>query len=580
MADGGKVIIKIDGDDSGFKKTASSSKSQAAKLAAEYRKSGMSQSDAMKKAWSEIERTSNSSSNKVVKDIKSIGQTAEVAGKDISHNLSGGLSKISSGLGKVGTAALKGFAVGATATATAIVGIGTAAIKSYAEYEQLVGGVDTLFKSSSQTIQQYAAEAYKTAGMSANTYMSTVTSFSASLINSVGGDTARAAEMANMAVQDMSDNANKMGTSLDTVRETYQSIARGNYEMLDNLKLGYGGTKTELERLLKDAEKYKAAQGEMKDYSVDSFADIVEAIHVVQENMGITGTTAEEAASTIQGSFNTMKAAWENVLTGIADPNQDFDVLIDNLVSSIDTFAGNIQPRIENALVGITQLISELSPRLIQMVQNILPELLPSVVDGATNIGNAILEALPGIVNTIVEAVPAIVEGLSSLIQKIASQLPTLLPAILEGITKLVTEVTESFPEVIDTILKSLSDLMPKLGEGIVELISALSENASTMADVWLENLPEIFNSIVQTIVDNAPKIMDSIADKDGEIMIEKKYTITDTDILATGKYVITLASSETKLLKLENIYLFRFSFIDSNENADTALSGNLIVEW
>ena len=245
--------------------------------------------------------------------------------------------KLGSGLktaAKIGTAAVGAAAAG-------IAALTTAAIKNYAEYEQLVGGVETLFKNSADTVQQYAANAYKTAGLSANEYMSTVTSFSASLLQSLSGDTESAAKYADMAISDMSDNANKMGTDMELIQNAYQGFAKQNYTMLDNLKLGYGGTKTEMERLIADASKL--------DSSIDandmSFGNIVKSINAVQREMGIYGTTALEAEKTISGSLNSMKAAWSNLLTGIADDNAEFDILINKMVESVGTFAGKILPR-------------------------------------------------------------------------------------------------------------------------------------------------------------------------------------------------------------------------------------------
>ena len=239
---------------------------------------------------------------------------------------------------KVGVAAIGAAAAG-------IAALTKASVENYAEYEQLVGGVDTLFKQASDTVQQYAANAYKTAGMSANEYMNTVTSFSASLIQSLGGDTEKAAVVADQAITDMSDNANKMGTSIDMIQNAYQGFAKQNFTMLDNLKLGYGGTKEEMERLLKDAQKISGIK-----YDISSFADITEAIHVMQEEMGIAGTTAAEASETIEGSINSMKSAWSNLVTGLADENSDLDKLINNFVDSTATAAKNIIPRVEQTL--------------------------------------------------------------------------------------------------------------------------------------------------------------------------------------------------------------------------------------
>lgn len=295
---------------------------------------------------------------------------------------SGEVGKIGDGIKKtLGTAAkVGGAAVAAIGTAT--VAIGKKALDAYADYEQLAGGIDTLFKGSAAKVKAYANEAYKSAGVSANRYMEITTSFAASLISSLGGDTAKAAEMANMAVKDMSDNANKMGTAVETVQEAYQSLARGNYEMLDSLKLGYGGTKEELKRLLADAEKFAAAQGEVRDFSIDSYADIVEAIHLVQEEMGITGTTAEEAEKTISGSINAMKASWDNWLTGLGNSDVDMSVLTDELVGSVITVGNNVIPRMGEIMSSLGQVVRERAPGVATALREALISLLPEAVQG------------------------------------------------------------------------------------------------------------------------------------------------------------------------------------------------------
>lgn len=295
---------------------------------------------------------------------------------------SGEVDKIGDGIkNKLGAAAKAGVAAVA-AVGTATVAIGKTALDAYANYEQLVGGIDTLFKSSSAKMQQYAADAYQTAGVSANRYMEISTSFAAALISSLGGNTEAAADMANTAITDMSDNANKMGTSLETVQEAYMSLSRGNYEMLDSLKLGYGGTKSELERLLSDAEKFSAAQGKVRDFSVDSYSDIVEAIHVVQDEMGITGTTAEEAATTIEGSVNTAKASWENWLAGLGNENADMGVLTDQLVGSVATAGENIVPRVAQNMATIGQTVADCAPGVGLYLRNALINVLPEAVQG------------------------------------------------------------------------------------------------------------------------------------------------------------------------------------------------------
>lgn len=295
---------------------------------------------------------------------------------------SGEVGKIGDGIkNKLGVAAKAGVAAVA-AVGTATVAIGKTALDAYSNYEQLVGGIDTLFKSSSAKMQQYAANAYQTAGVSANRYMEISTSFAAALISSLGGNTEAAADMANTAIMDMSDNANKMGTSLETVQEAYMSLSRGNYEMLDSLKLGYGGTKSELERLLSDAEKFSAAQGKVRDFSVDSYSDIVEAIHIVQDEMGITGTTAEEAATTIEGSVNMAKAAWDNWLAGLGNEDADMEGLTDQLVQSVVTAGENIIPRVGQIMTTIGQTVADYAPGVGLSLRNALINVLPEAVQG------------------------------------------------------------------------------------------------------------------------------------------------------------------------------------------------------
>lgn len=295
---------------------------------------------------------------------------------------SGEVDKIGDGIkNKLGAAAKAGVAAVA-AVGTATIAIGKTALDAYSNYEQLVGGIDTLFKSSSAKMQQYAANAYQTAGVSANRYMEISTSFAAALISSLGGNTEAAADMANTAITDMSDNANKMGTSLETVQEAYMSLSRGNYEMLDSLKLGYGGTKSELERLLSDAEKFSAAQGKVRDFSVDSYSDIVEAIHIVQDEMGITGTTAEEAATTIEGSVNMAKAAWDNWLAGLGNEDADMEGLTDQLVGSVATAGENIIPRVGQIMTTLGQTVADYAPGVGLYLRNALISVLPEAVQG------------------------------------------------------------------------------------------------------------------------------------------------------------------------------------------------------
>lgn len=321
---------------------------------------------------------------------------------------------------------------------TGIIALTKAAIAEYSNYEQLVGGVDTLFKGSSQKVQEYAANAYKTAGMSANEYMDTVTSFSASLLQSLGGDTGAAAEKANTAITDMSDNANKMGTDMTAIQNAYQGFAKQNYTMLDNLKLGYGGTKEEMQRLIDDANALNAAQGKLTNYSIDSYADIVDAIHDVQTEMGITGTTAAEASTTIQGSVSSAKAAWHNLMIGIADDNQDFDGLVNDFVSSVYTASDNILPRVDQSLEGILKLVQVTSEKIIPRVITTISEKAPDLIDAAADI---VLALGDGIIDNLDSIFAAVEKVATRLIPKISKAFAELVPKIAKSAVGIIKQI-------------------------------------------------------------------------------------------------------------------------------------------
>lgn len=373
--------------------------------------------------------------------------------------------------GALGTAAkVGGAAVAALGAAT--VAVGKTALDAYANYEQLVGGIDTLFKDSSGRMQQYASDAYKTAGVSANRYMEISTSFAASLISSLGGNTAAAADMANMAIQDMSDNANKMGTSLEVVQEAYQSLARGNYEMLDSLKLGYGGTKTELERLLSDAERLAAAQGEVRDFSVDSYADIVEAIHLVQDEMGITGTTAKEAATTIEGSINTAKAAWENWLTGLGNSQADMGALTDQLVSSVATAADNVIPRVGIIFGTLVDSIVQYGPQI------------------ASSLGSAIL-------NGVVDAFNQVAEFVASGLNLPAPHLDvSQVTGAIDSVLQAVQWFADTFSNTFGPAVAAGQAVLSAIGSGL----QVLGSNVQTLVLPAIEQLSPLFQTLFETI--------------------------------------------------------------------------------
>ena len=363
--------------------------------------------------------------------------------KDLGGKLGNGLATAA----KIGTAAVGAAAAGITA-------LTKAAVDNYAEYEQLVGGVETLFKGSADTVQQYASEAFRTAGLSANQYMETVTSFSASLLQSLGGDTDAAAKKADVAITDMADNANKMGTSIEMLQTAYAGFAKQNFTMLDNLKLGYGGTKEEMQRLLDDASKISGIK-----YDISSFADITDAIHVMQEEMGIAGATALEAGTTIQGSVGAMSAAWTNLVTGFADKNADLEGLINNLVTTIVGdgtennlgVIGNVLPAVETALVGIGTMIEKAVPVLVEMLPGLLQQILPVLLSSATSLVNSVIEVLPElvdlIVDTLIDNAPMLIVAAVELILALAGGLIRAVPKLLKAIPQIIRETVAGFKE-------------------------------------------------------------------------------------------------------------------------------------
>lgn len=410
-----------------------------------------------------------------------------------------------SGLGEVSGTVLKAVGTGiVTITASGVAGataLGKASVESYAEYEQLVGGVETLFKDSSGIVENYANNAYKTAGLSANEYMETVTSFSASLLQSLNNDTETSAKVADMAITDMADNANKMGTSMSSLQSAYQGFAKQNYTMLDNLKLGYGGTKTEMERLLKDAEAFSGVK-----YDISNLSDVYSAIHVIQTEMGITGTTAKEASQTISGSVSAMKSAWSNLLTGMSDENADLEMMIDNLVESVFTALDNILPRIEvfaeqvpTIISSILTKISEHLPQLLTAGANIIQNLISGISQNAPQIISVILQVMMMLVNTIISMLPELVQmGMTiivELINGIAQQMPTLIPTIVECVLLIVQTLLDNLDQLIEAGIQILIALI----QGIIESLPMI-----------IQQLPVIITKIIEVITNNLPLIIEA----------------------------------------------------------------------
>ena len=452
---------------------------------------------------------------------KSLGDTSNTA------DSSG--SKIKAAFEKIGSAAAKVAKVGAiaiTAVATGIGAMTSKAVSYYSDYEQLVGGVETLFKESSEKVVEYANKAYQTAGLSANDYMETVTGFSASLLQSLDGDTAKATESANMAITDMSDNANKMGTAMESIQNAYQGFAKQNYTMLDNLKLGYGGTKEEMERLLLDAQAISGIE-----YDISSFADIVDAIHVVQTEMGITGTTAKEASTTIQGSISSVKAAFENFLTGMADPEQDFDELLGNLVDSVVTVADNLVPRIAATLPRLVNGLISLMQALVPQIPGILSQLLPAIITGATDLINGIVAVLPQLISILLQSLPALIDGvvqifngiieaLPQVVQMLCDALPELIPLLISAAAQMILGLCQALPEIIQAIIDALPSVLTSIVSSLIENLPLLIQGAVQLIIGLVKAFPQIFivmfksiPIIVKQLVDSFKKAFPDVAE-------------------------------------------------------------------
>lgn len=421
-----------------------------------------------------------------------------------------GLDSVSGKASKVGDVFLKGIGTiakwgvaTASVAATATAALVKSAVTAYSDYEQLVGGVETLFKDSASEVQKYAANAYQTAGLSANEYMETVTGFSASLLQSLDGDTKAAAEKANVAITDMSDNANKMGTSMESIQNAYQGFAKQNYTMLDNLKLGYGGTKEEMQRLLEDAEKLSCQK-----FDLSSYADIVDAIHVVQTEMGITGTTAKEAATTIQGSVNMTKAAWQNLVVGIADDTQDFDVLVNNFVESVTTAGNNILPRVEIALKGVGTLVEKLAPIIAKTVPNIVSTTLPSMIKAGTSMIRALLD---GLLKAVPELIPCFKDIINQLIEVIVDNLPLIIEAAVTIAGAIVSGLVEALPDILTAGIQLIQSLAQGLTNCIPTILSTAITIVSQLASTLIQNVPQIVQTGIQLLLGLANGILQAV---------------------------------------------------------------------
>lgn len=466
----------------------------------------------------------------VISSVKNMNESM----KDATNSASK-MSSVMKGIGSSAIKVGKGLAVAGAAAATAVTALVSKSVGAFADYEQLTGGVETLFGAGGRSVEEYAQsvgksvsdiqgkydslmsaqnavlenanKAYMTAGMSANEYMDTVTGFSASLISSLGGDTSKAADYANSALVDMSDNANKMGTDMESIKNAYQGFAKQNYTMLDNLKLGYGGTQEEMKRLLSDAEKLTGQR-----YDISSFADITQAIHAIQTQMDITGTTAKEASTTISGSWGSLKAAFENTLVGLTTGGEMFNQSLDALVDSAKTFGQNVIPAITGALSGVGSLIESLAPVIVAELPSMVSDILPHLVSAAKSLVTGLISQLPALGRAVLDAIPSIFDGMTDVIGESSVGK---LKGSFEGLKNTITDTFSNIGPMlkdfceggISTFCDALSTAMD-LASGAISVIEALSPVIGAVAGaiitykgaVMLWNAAETAKNVVMGI--------------------------------------------------------------------------------
>lgn len=478
-----------------------------------------------------------------------IKPSTEGMGKDIERAMgdageSGGATFGSAFASSIGAVA-KGVTAAVGAAATGAAAVTKEAVSSYANYQQLIGGMETLYEDLSWDIEQNANRAFETAGLSANEYMETALTFAASLNNSLmesEGNISRSADLTDQIIVDMSDNVNKMGTSMESIQNAYRGFARGNFSMLDNLALGFAGSKEGMQDLLDKAQEISGIE-----YNIDSFADIADAIHVVQENMGITGTTSKEASGTITGSVASIGAAWKNLVAGMANPDADLGVLIDQFVNTGVTALNNLMPTILNALSGLGSLVTQITPVLVQMIPNLVATLVPPLIDAAIQLVNALIQALPDILALIVDQIPVlfnlIVETILSMLpmiielglqlilalsQGLIDSLPTLIPAIVDVMLTIVDKLTD--PDTLVMLVDAALQLILSLAEGLIRALPKLIAKA-----------PEIVLNLVKAIIMAAPKILEAGAELlfkliEGILMVVGQLVTTGAELVQSVK--------------------------------------------
>lgn len=515
-----KASVNSLGNDSGLKKTQKDIDNLKQSVG-NVRKSGAQE---FKNVLSNIGKTSFVKVSNSLSEVgRKLSEIASKAGKSAYNALK-----------KIAGVSFKALAAGVGASAIAVGAVVKSAVSAYGENQQQVGGIETLFgaggaksveeyaqsmgksvaqvqdkynalKASESKALEYAKQAYKTAGLSANKYMETSTSFAASLLQSVGGDTMQAAEKANTAIIDMSDNANKMGTSMEAIQNAYQGFAKQNWTMLDNLKLGYGGTKEEMERLLSDAGKIAG-----KSFSKENLSDVFEAIHIIQTQLGITGTTAKEAEGTITGSMSMVKASWQNMLVALVKGDGDFGESLTNLIGSVKIFGKNIIPAVQGALKGVGSMIKELAPIISAEIPALMESVVPNLLSAATEIANGLISALPTILSSAISVLPSLADKLlNSFISLVMSLTNDLRDVLQNSGPQIITTLMNTFKEAITR----LSGLIPQLTTFVVQLISSLLQQLPTFIDAGINLIQGLVQGIVASIpsiLEQAPKIIES----------------------------------------------------------------------
>ena len=397
-------------------------------------------------------------------------------------------SKLGSGFAKAGGMLAKATTAGFVAAGTGVTALTKSAVASYGEFEQLTGGVEKLFGTSADAVFDYANQAYATAGLSANEYMETVTGFSAALIQGLEGDTDEAARLSDLAIRDMADNVNVYGSDMESVMSAYQGFAKQNWTLLDNLKLGYGGTEAEMVRLINDAG---LLEEEITDMDEVSFDQVIASIHKIQEESNIAGTTAKEASSTLQGSAAAMKSAWDNLLTGLADPNANLGVLIGNLVDSAKSYLGNLIPIATQALSGISQLIEGLAPIVAEELPKLAETVLPSLLSAITTLLDTAVKVVTTILPQLIQTVlPSLISAGITLITAFVNVLPSIL-GILQS----------ALPQIFGMLIPAIISVLPSIIEAGISLIMALAQALGDNAEIIINAIVLLVQTIAYTML-------------------------------------------------------------------------------